>query len=435
MRRFFLLTAALLLVVSFNTQSQPLTLDDCIKIALENNTTLANAKASMEDMRLLMDVSRAGYLPVVTAYADYNHQEYKPKYTAFALQSQNLFMNRIYSAGINLQQTLWDGGNTIAVNKIADVDYKASKSDFENTRQMLIYGVEEAYLNLLKQKQLLTVYEETLTSSQEALKKAESMEQVGASSRTDVLKARVKVEDDRLNLIKAQNYLEAAKANLNYIMGRDVNMEIDAADMETPESLSINYEEAVKTALENHPALKKAGYDKKSSEYTIERAKSAFLPQLTGSYNFGTSSPAFNELADPFNKDNEFQWSAGITLSINLFDGLASPANYQRAKVGKRVAEDNFEQAYRDVVLEVKAAYLGLDEAEKSIAAASERVLSAEEDFKLSTARYNLGAGTILEQIDAQLALTSAKAQKIQAEYNYKFAQSRLQKAIGKLKY
>jgi outer membrane protein len=436
MKKILVIITILSALLTVNVSAQPLTLEQCINIAMENNTTILNAKASLEDMRLQKQVSQAGYLPSISGYAGYSHSEQKTVRSVYESQHLNeIYTTRYYRAGIDLNQTIWDGGNTIAANKKSEADYKSTKYNFENTKQTLVYSVEEAYLNLLKQKQLLTVYEETLNSSQEALKKAESMEQVGATSRTDVLKARVKFEDDHLNLIKAQNYLDVAKANLNYIIGRDVNLDIDVVDVESPEPLDITFGEAVEAALESHPALKKASFDKVSSERTVDQAKSAFLPQLTGSYGFGTSSPALTDIANPFTKENQFEWSAGVTLSINLFDGFASPTNYQRAKVGLRSAQDNYEQARRDVVLEVKAAYLGMDEAQKSIAAAAERVLSAEEDFKLSTARYNLGAGTILEQIDAQLALTSAKAQKIQAEYNYKFAQSRLQKAIGKLKY
>ena len=258
------------------------------------------------------------------------------------------------------------------------------------------------------------------------------MEAVGASSRTDVLKARVKAEDDRLTLIKTQNAVAFAKANLNYLMGVDVNNDVTVEEISAPESMDIAYEDAVKSAMDNHPLLKKAMFDKKSSQHSITMAKSAIMPQLAGYYGFGTESTDIMDFSDPF-KD-EFNWYAGVQLSLNIFDGFAAPSNIQRAKIGRQYAHDNLEQVKRDVTVEVKGAYLGLDEAEKSIAAATERVLSAEEDFKLSTARYELGAGTILEQIDAQVALTSARAQKIQAEYDYRFAQSRLKKAIGELK-
>jgi outer membrane protein TolC len=137
-------------------------------------------------------------------------------------------------------------------------------------------------------------------------------------------------------------------------------------------------------------------------------------------------------MLQPF--DNQFSWSTGISINLNLFDGLSTQANLQRAKIGEKYAEDNLEEVRRQVLLETQTAYLGLEEAKNNIEVAKQRVLAAEEDLKLSTARYELGSGTILEQIDAQVALTSARAGKIQAEYDYRFAQSRLQKAMGRLK-
>ena len=432
MKKLFI-TGLILVFAMTSLAKDKLTLDECIQTALKNNTTLLNAKSNLEDKRLLTKVERSGFLPSVNLSVDYSHLGSQTKYTQYALEETDYYERQLFSTGLRLNQTIWDGGNTIASNRKSKADYNASKHSFENTKQSLIYNVEETYLNLLKQKQLLAVYEETLASSVSALKKSESMEAVGATSRTDVLKARVKVEDDRLNYIKAQNNLEVAKATLNYILGLDVNRPIDVVEVAPPEPLDILYDEAVSTALENHPALKQAQFNRKSAQHTISSARSAMMPQLSGYYSFGTSSIDFQELAKPF--ENEYNWMAGVSLSLNLFDGLASPANIERAKVGKKSSDDNFEQVRRDVVLEVKAAFLGLDVARKSITAASERVLSAEEDLKLSTARYELGAGTILEQIDAQVALTSAKSQKIQAEYDYRFAQSRLKKAIGRLNY
>lgn len=431
MKKFFITGLILVFAVTVSAKDR-ITLDECIQAALKNNTTLLNAKANLEDRRLMTKVTRADFLPRVSVGLDYTHQGSQTKYTQFTVLTE-YYEYQYYTAGMTVSQTLWDGGNTIASNKKSKADYNASKFSFENTRQMLIYSVEEAYLNLLKQKQLLAVYEETLASSLSALKKAESMEAVGAASRTDVLKARVKAEDDRLNLITVQNNLEVAKANLNYMMGSDVNNPIEIVEIAPPDPLDIEYDEAVSMALENHPALKQAHFNRKSAEHTISSAKSAMLPEFSGYYQFGTSSVDFQELSKPL--DNEYNWRAGLSLNWTLFDGLSSPANIQRAKVGKKSSLDNFEQVKRDVALEVKASYLGLEEALKSIAAASERVLSAEEDLKLSTARYQLGAGTILEQIDAQVAVTSARSQKIQAEYDYRFAQSRLKKAIGSLDY
>ena len=428
MKRFTFLLSFIVLSSVIWAAEAPISLEECIKIALKNNTTLLNAKATLEDYRLLKSVARSDFMPTISAGISYRHQEWQRIYTLFSETNSST----LYSPWFDLEQTIWDGGHTIANNKKSKSDYLASKYDFEDVRQELIYSVEEAYLNLLKQRQLLAVYEETLKSSTEALRRAESMEEVGSASRTDVLKARVKVEEDRLNLIIAQTNLEVARANLNYLLGLDVNRETTVAEVDPQAPLDLDYKDAVQIALENHPALKKSQFDKESSEHTINMARSAYLPQLTGRYNFGYGTSKFYNLDTPL--DNQYDWSAVLSLSINLFDGFSTHANISRAKVGKRAAQDNLEQARRDVILEVKVAYLGLEEAEKSIIVATERVLSAEEDMKLSTARYELEAGTILEQIDAQLALTSARAQKIQAEYNYRFAQSRLTKAMGKLK-
>jgi TolC family type I secretion outer membrane protein len=431
MRKYITFLVIWTLAVTASAEDKVWTLNECIETALQNNPSFLKAQGTLEDFRLQKSVARAGLLPQVTFGADYTHQEYQTERTQFQLQSP-FFVNREYSAGLNLQQTLWDGGNSLANFNKAQSEFQASNYDFEDIKQTLIYTVEEAYLNLLKQNQLLTVYEETLKSSIEALKKAQSMETLGAVAHSDVLKAKVKVEEDRMLLITTQKNLALAKANLNFLIGADLRQEITVADIGAIEDRSLPYDDAVNFSLENHPALKKAGYDKKSAQYTITMARSSYLPQIEGFYRYGYSSVAFSEMLQPF--DNQFSWSTGISINLNLFDGLSTQANLQRAKIGEKYAEDNLEEVRRQVLLETQTAYLGLEEAKNNIEVAKQRVLAAEEDLKLSTARYELGSGTILEQIDAQVALTSARAGKIQAEYDYRFAQSRLQKAMGRLK-
>jgi len=420
-------------------KEEPLTLQECIKIALENNTSLLRAEASHKDTQLLKSVARADFMPSIGVGLGYNHtrvgassQIFVDPVTGLQRPVQEGYTSRTYSSGISVSQTFYDGGYSIANYKKSRNDEKASRFNLESTRQMTIYNVEESCLALLKSQALLEVYRETIRSSEEALKKAQSMELIGAAPRSDVLKAKVKFESDKMRFIQAENEVEVARANLNYVLGFDVNRQTEVSDPSIETRWDLTYDEAVELAKDNHPELKKRNFEIESARNEIRMAKSSYLPQLTGSLNYSWYNEKLSNIGNMF--DEDYNWTGRINLGISLFEGFSRPANVSRAKIGYKSLKILESETERNVLLEVKTAFLGMKAAEKQIEVANESLLSAEEDLKQSTTRYQLGAGTMLEQIDAQVAITSARANKIQADYDYRLAITRMKKSIGMLK-
>ena len=437
MKKIFILSSLLIFLFSSAYSETPLSLKQCVKLALKNNNTILNAEAEMMDAKLQQKVARSNFLPSFSAGVGYSHSENGPSSPRIIggvpVQMQpDAIYSKEYSSRINLNQTIWDGGYTVANHKKSALTSQVFEYNYENTRQSIIYSVEESYLELLKQKHLLEVYTETIKSSEEALKKAQSMETIGAAPHSDVLKARVKFENDKMNQITAENNLEVARANLNYLIGFDVNRNTEVQDVSLVSDIELEYGDAVNLAIENHPALKSSNLQVEAAKNDIQMARSAYLPQFSGSAFYSWGNQEFGNISNMF--DEDYYWSASLSVGITLFDGFSRPANVSRAKIGYKNQQDFNDQTKRQVLLEVKTAYLLLNQAEKQIAVANESVISAEEDLKQSSARYQLGAGTMLEQIDSQVAMTTAKANKIQAEYNYRLAESRLKKAVGKLK-
>jgi TolC family type I secretion outer membrane protein len=432
--------ALIIFIAGFSFASEkPLTLSQCLEIALSNNPDILRAEAERQDAVLQTELARAELLPSLGAGLGYTHsvagpssQTYLDPLSGIQRQTQPFSItSRNFSSGLNFSQTIYDGGYAIANYQKSQYDEEASVHSYENSRQNVIYAVNQAYFELLKQKQLLIVFTETVKSSEEALKKAQSMEQIGSAPHSDVLKAKVKYETDRMNLLKSENSLEIAKANLNHTLGLNVNEAVEIEETVPEIDFILEYDQAIKIALENHPALKQSSTLLASAQKYIRMAQSSYLPQISGSVNYGWYNEDFGNVANMF--DQDYNWSAQLSLEIPIFDGFARRANLNRSKVNYRSLQDQYQQTERQLLLEVKTAHLGLLQAEKQIALARESLLSAEEDLKQSTARYQLGSGTMLELIDAEVALTSAKAQLIQAQYDRLLAQTRLKKAIGKL--
>jgi outer membrane protein TolC len=128
----------------------------------------------------------------------------------------------------------------------------------------------------------------------------------------------------------------------------------------------------------------------------------------------------------------EYMWSIIGYVSLNIFDRFATSASVKRAKADHRIAEYNLENAKLQAVREIKSLVFMLRESRERISVATETVEQAMEDVRLADERYRVGAGTMLETIDAQVALTQAKADVIDAKCDYLIAAADLARATGR---
>jgi outer membrane protein TolC len=141
-------------------------------------------------------------------------------------------------------------------------------------------------------------------------------------------------------------------------------------------------------------------------------------------------------MADNLNFFNsEYMWGVSGYLSFNIFDRFLTSSSVSMAKADYRIAEYSLEKAKIDAAKEIRGLVLTMKQAREFILVATETVEQAGEDLRLAEERYRVGAGTMLETIDAQVALTQAKADVIRAKTEYLSAAADLARATGKGEY
>jgi outer membrane protein len=234
-----------------------------------------------------------------------------------------------------------------------------------------------------------------------------------------------------LSLIEAQNSLAIARASLNHILGFNVDQQIRVEDnLDLPE-VEVTYEAAMESAYENHPALKMRTFNLKAANSTIRLAQSSYLPTLSGFYSYSWGHEEFNRLKNMF--DEDYNYYLGVSLSIPVFQGFSRFANLSRAKLNYKSHLEAMEQEKRDVELNTKQAYFLMEQSKKRIAVTRNAIEAAEENLRLNREKYNLGAGTMLDLITAQVYYSQAQSDQIQSLYDYKYAVAGLERAMGRL--
>jgi len=121
----------------------------------------------------------------------------------------------------------------------------------------------------------------------------------------------------------------------------------------------------------------------------------------------------------------------GASLNFTLFSGFHRKTAVSNARASVKYAQETLDQTERTVAFSVKQAYLGVDLAAETRNLADQIEVSAQEDFNLAQEKYNLGAATILDLLDAQVSLTRAQNDKVNAMFDYHVAVARLENAIG----
>jgi outer membrane protein TolC len=404
------------------------TLEDAVRLALNNNFNVALAQGDLAGARADVTGARSVFFPNLSVNGSWTYSE--PE--IFFNSDLGVFTrapNESWFGSANANLLLFDGLGNYARLSEAKNRRSAEQSEYLKAKQDVAYETELRYLDVLKKEYLLRVQDEAVHLSEEQLKKTRAMKDLGASTQADVFKAEVDYSNNRLAALRAERDLNVSRATLANYVGIDPRESIEVRDEGPPPEFSNDPAAAAAKALEIHPSLLAARSAVESSEQGVKLAKSDRWPafSLYGNINY---SDIF-DLDKP--TDSNTQWSYGARMSFTIFDGLLTKANINRAQASLVTQQRFAESEQRDVLLAVQQAVLDADLAQESITVAQEAVKSSEEDLRLAEERYKVGEGTILEVIDAQVNLTRVKTDLVNAAADHRLSISRLRNAVGDL--
>jgi len=426
--------------------SQVLSLDECINIALEKNSTLRVSRLSDEAADKDVLGSYSGILPSVSVSAskavningpseDVQVVTLKDTITNVVSQQKVTIVSKKTSVntnglGLQVNQPIFDGG--IWWNRIrkAKTDKKSSEFGLLSKENDIILQVQQAYFNLNKQIKLLEVYEIAVTRSQGQLDRTEKMYELGAIAQLDVFQSRVNLGNDRISLLQQKNTVDQAKKNLNLVMGRDpfyplkVDSEI-SLDTTIPES-----KELFQIAIDNQPAIKQGEADLKSSKLSVSISKGQYYPNLSGYVSYGRNNQDMNRVYTT-NFSEDYSMRYGVNLSMNFFNGFSDYVSVQKAKISEKTAKENFEEYKRNLASEIEQYYANYKSYLDIIEINKQNLEAAKEEVRLAEERYQIGAGTALEVREAQVNLTRAEEILIAAQFNARIVLAQLDNGLG----
>jgi outer membrane protein len=401
-------------------KDESLNLERCIEIALKMQPAIMAAMSTANANQSKIGQAQSNYYPQIDWTSNASRTSTGTR-TSFGFATRSVIYNS-YSTGLNLNQNIFDFGKTAAQVKVQKLTYDSSLSDLETVSEQITFNVKQTYYGVLQAKRNRDVAADTVKQFQQHLDQAKGFYEVGTHPKFDVTKAEVDLSNAKLNLIKAENAVRIAVANLNNAMGVPDAPEYILEDNLSFQNYNITFEDAMTKAYKNRPDLMAIILKKQAAESSIKLAKKGYFPVLTGTAGYDYAGNTF-----PLERG----WNMGATLSFPLFSGFLTKYQVEESKANLNVLTANEESLRQTVFLDVQQAYLNLKQAEDSIPTAELGVKQAEENFDIANGRYAAGVGNPIEVTDAEISLLSAKLSHIQALYDYKVAQASLEKAMG----
>lgn len=397
---------------------QIVNVDDCVKIALSHHPAIVSAQSSADIYKSKIAQAWSNYFPEIGVGAEYSRNDMMVG--AFTPSSQKY--NMFYLPTASASMLLFDFGKTKTQVDIAKKTYEASQDNVQQSINEVIFSVKKAYYNLLFAMQQEKVYSDSVQDYQIHLEQAKAFYRIGTKAKIDVLTAEYNLGKAKLDLIKSKNSVKLAYASVNNALGvpEFSNYAIDE-NLET-RNYNVILDDMLKTAFETRPeylaAIKKA----EGSKLLVKASKRAFLPDLKafGSIQYGGVNPG---------TDTGYQF--GANLSYNNFNALLLKKQVDESKATARKDSADLENVRQSVYLEVKQAFIDLENAKDSIPVAELAMMQAKEQYDLADGRYKVGLGDAIELKDAENTYRQAQLEYFSNLMNYNISAANLERVTG----
>lgn len=452
-----------------------LSLDEAVQGAIRANPTLEDAEAAIRRARGVVAETRGLRMPRLDTTSNFQLQGPIPVFTTVQPSpaggppiTTSIPFGRTFTKTFNVTGSynvdpfgrLRD--NTLAARR----DVEAVRASLFQTQNELVFSVQDVYLAALRARELIAVSTEAIDAAQEQLRVAEAQFRAGTAPEFDVLRASVQVSNNRQNLVAAQATYRRAVVALAQLLSLDANTRLNLVSVNLPpepEAVAIATardalgEDATGTATSEKPtaaplvsnptvansvprslegALNEAFRTRPEvygAEWARRAAQARLSQQRRGNYPDLNLSAAFNYQPDQVGLAAVTEtWTILANITLPIFDGGITRARVRQARADVASAQARIDVARDRVTQEVRSSLVDLEEATERRRAASANTTQAREALRIAQVRYTAGLAPNVEVTDAQVALTQARSNEVNAAYDYLGALANLNRSLGR---
>ncbi|MFA6261655.1 MAG: TolC family protein [Bacteroidia bacterium] len=420
------------LYVSSGFAQTTLTLEETLRIALENNYAIQLAKV---DAGIASNNNRpgaAGMMPVVTGTAGIDNQviNTEQKFLNGTENNREGALSNQMNAGIELGWTIFDGFKMFAAkNRLEELQKQGELRMRAQIEQVFVKVIRAYYEVQLAQTQLKTA-EEAVAVSNKRLDFINDRYKAGKSAKTEMLKAQVDLNADKAVLMRLQVQFENLKANLNLALARDSRTAFEISDTLFVEN-TLKLDEWMQQAQASNTNIQMAKGNRTISLMSLREIRAERMPtvQLKSGYNFSRQESQAGFLQSAQNIG--FHYGAG--LSLNLFNGWEVKRKLTNAELGMRYSDLVYRDSLARLKYAVEQAYANYQLSLNLLSFERENLAVARENFDIASEQYRVGVITGIELRDAQQNYMNNELRLLQALFEARMHETELKRLSGTL--
>lgn len=422
--------------------AEPLTLDEAVKTALDNNPSLSAASYQYDGAGWGQAKSVSGYLPKVyfessvtrldqdtfdkAKEGEERQIQLMEALGADTSEFESQVFEDTYSSSVRVQQPIFNGGKELVGIHSATMEKHRTRAALDDAKAGTVNAVKQGFFGVLKAAALVRTAEEALALSQETLKLTQARYEVGQLSRAEVLRWESQVAQAEGSLIQARNASRLARLNLNALMGVELDKAWDYPELPLDlDEGSVNKGEEIGTEafpdvadVRAHPSMEEVDAQVGLSKSQNYLSITDVLPKANFIYSYNW------EDNDTLELDGEDGWTATVALEIPLFQSLGGAFGIAQTHKNLLAAKRGKEDAQRGFLRRKHSAQLNMLAAVQRVKSAKKELAFADENYKITQSRQQVGAASNLDMLDAQFAYIQSKSRLVEAVADFRIAEA-----------
>lgn len=407
----------------------PLTLAQAEAIAFKNHPQIATAQNLQSAAQQGITEARAAYYPTVNGEITGSQAALDQMRLGAGAITTSLLFNR-FGQGIQATQLISDFGRTKNLVAQSQQQAQAAAQSTQATIYDVALGVNRAYFGVLEAEAYVRVATETVRARQTLTDQVSALFNAKLKSQVDLSFAQVNLSEAQLLLLRSQDAVKRAYADLSRAMGLDQPVNYQLAEEPAPQGPPSDAETLVADAIQNRPELKQLRLQAQAAQH-FEQAEADLTRPSISFIGVGGAVPYLDQ--DPRVAPHGYE-AAAVNMEIPVFNGHLFSARRQAAHYQTLASEQRVRNLQQQIERDVRAAWVTATTAYQRIPVTEDLLKQAQLALDLAQERYQLGLASIVEITQAQLNLTQAQIENVSARYEYQTAYAALQYTIGALR-
>jgi outer membrane protein TolC len=446
------------LLLSLSVSAKELTLKEAVDIALKDNLELKAEKYKVEQKKYQYEAFKGYLFPQLSLSYFFMRTDQPPYSIMFRMNTHSLQFprpssltvaglaqafqemeayfnnpgsNQIYDLALKVQVPIWMGGKVRNALKGKFLEWKAQRLMADRKAEEIAYTVADTFLKTLYAKEAVRATETALKDVAQHLKVVKKMYESGLALYSDLLRVKVYYESVKAKNEEAKNNLYVAKKALALLLNKDWNPQSITLKGKllcpSPSEVKRRFKELLRWAVDSRKDLLALKEGIAAVNYYKKATWGKYLPDFVafGEYHLYDNQRVGNFVANSY--------TVGVGLQWKLFDGLSAFNEVKMLKEKERELKTTLDYAQKGIRFELTRAYKEYQTAYAKYREAETKIEQAKESLKIVGARYKQGLARIVDLLDVQTQLDTARFERAQALYNCNTAYLKLYNTAGKI--